>query len=88
MKRKLAFLGLAGVLLFSGISVSAASDTCGHPASTTYYTTVNKNYKECKEHENCQVYEIHGVKAYVCHYCGVTVHSETTFLRHGHTSLD
>lgn len=86
MKRKLAFLGLAGVLLFSGISVSAATNACGHPSTTTYYATENRNYRDCTEHPNCRKYEVHGIKAVVCHYCGVTIHSESNYLRDGHTS--
>ena len=77
MKRKLAIFGLAGVLLFSGISVSAATNGCGHPSTTTYYATENRNPKTCREHENCTKYEVHSIKAVVCHYCFVTIYEES-----------
>ena len=87
MKRKLAIFGMAGVLLFSGISVSAATNVCGHPSTTTYTGTVNKYPETCKEHANCTKYKVYGYKAVVCHSCGVTFHYEDDFInRYVHVS--
>ena len=86
MKRKLAIFGLAGVLLFSGISVSAATNECGHPSTTTYTGTVNKYPAKCSQHTDCTVYEVYGYKAVVCHKCFETiVYEEEPLNRYYHT---
>lgn len=70
MKKKLIVLGMAGALLFSGLSVSAAvNDECGHPSRTEYVGTETRNPRECGIHGNCTVWEFWRIETTVCHYC-------------------
>ena len=87
MKRKLAIFGLAGVLLFSGIGVSAATNECGHPSPATHTGTVKKDPEVCTEHVNCTKYKEYGYKALYCDSCEMTFYYAENFLnRYVHVS--
>lgn len=88
MKKKLIILGLAGVMLFSGISVLAATNACGHPAVTISYPTENRNYRKCSQHNRCEVYELYGLKVAECHNCFQSFIITETKLDTVHTPSD
>lgn len=72
MKKKIAILGLAGALLFSGISAFAAADQCGHPAVTLYYGEETVSLPCPDRHKNCNYSEVQLVEYATCHSCFVT----------------
>lgn len=84
MKKKLIVLGMAGALLFSGLSVSAAVNVCGHPARTEYVGTETDHPAECEEHTNCTVYYLYRVESVVCHYCQVEIYGSRTHIGYKH----
>ena len=77
MKKKLAILVFAGVMLFSGLNVYAASSNCTH--SYTYYFYVDDMYianlTQCNEHDNCQVGDAFRTKVVQCYFCRITLDS-------------
>ena len=88
MKKKLFIFGVAGVLLLSGISVSAATSACGHPSFTISYPTENRNYRQCREHYRCEVYDLYGLKVRECHNCFQSTILEETKLDSVHIRSD
>lgn len=84
MKKKLIVLGMAGALLFSGLSVSAAANDCRHPSYTTYVDTETRYFKQCREHSDCIVYGVYKVEATVCHYCQRTINMQAILTGYKH----
>lgn len=72
MKKKMAILGLVGALLCSGVSVFAASGTCGHPSVTLYYGEETVYFSCPENHDNCTYSEVQLVEYATCHNCFVT----------------
>lgn len=83
MKKKLVILGLAGALLFSGLSVSAMTDECRHPKITTCSGT--ERYRTTCSVEDCVAYDVYGVTADVCEYCNRTLKEVKVFLYTEHS---
>lgn len=89
MKKKLLILGLAGTLLFSGLSVFAAvnDDNCGHPSYTEYVSPEYRNWRACSDpaHGDCTTYEIYTIRTVKCHYCPIILYKEEIFRGVHHT---
>ena len=83
MKKKLVVLGLAGALLFSGLSVSAATSKCGHPA-VSYYNGTENSVLTCLEHTNCELHITYGVEYATCHYCFETFETRRVVIKSEH----
>ncbi|MCM1117839.1 MAG: hypothetical protein NC543_00525 [bacterium] len=88
MKKKLVIFGLAGMLLFSGFSVYAATNGCGHPATTTSYPTERRDFRKCSEHYRCEVYDLYGLEVVECHSCFQVVIIKETKLDTYHIPSD
>lgn len=88
MKKKLVIFGLAGMLLFSGFSVCAATNGCRHPATSTSYATENRNFRKCTEHYRCEVYDLYGLEVVQCHSCFQAFIIKETKIRTVHTPSD
>ena len=87
MKKKLIVLGMAGALLFSGLSVSAAVNECGHPSVTEYGGTELRNGRACSNstHTGCTLYDQYKIEVVVCHYCYKEISRVETLLGDYHT---
>lgn len=72
MRKKLAILVFAGVMLFSGLNVFAAFE-CKHPSPIYIYTgpVYLENPTPCANpnHTNCTVYDASQNRVLVCHIC-------------------
>lgn len=77
MKKKLAILGLAATMVFSGLGITAAAADCGHPSSTTYYAQ-ERRASNCTLHGGgCK--DVYNITAVVCHFCGRTFQKTETY---------
>lgn len=87
MKKKLLILGLAGTLLFSGLSVSAAVNECGHPSRDERVGTESRNGIACSNptHINCTIYDFYKIETITCRYCQKRIKIIETYLYTYHT---
>ena len=83
MKKRLAILGMSCIMLFSGLSVYAATGECRHPSSTRYYGQ-QKEKATCSV-SGCVAYRVFNVTADVCNYCGVTLKQEKVYSHTEHS---